>query len=118
MNLSYNNINLSDSHLPNVQMPNSNNSHATKSQQSFISRNKAMTEKTPSKDSLNITMGNLKFKRQNRSNSKSNYLNSSSKENKEYKDIENLNIKIDEKCMSCNGGKGMLTQAFKLACIN
>jgi len=54
-------------------------------------------------------MGNIKFKRQTRS---------VTKQMSRDKDIGNLNIKVDENCLSCSGSNGMLTQAFKLACIN
>lgn len=89
---------------------NNSNNHANRSYQAFINRNKYI-EKTPSKDSLNMTMGHIKFKRQTRSMTKQSAITRD-------KDIGNLNIKVDENCLSCSGNSGMLTQAFKLACIN
>lgn len=62
-----------------------------------------------------MTMGNIKFKRQNRSVSKHN-LNSSMAI--KDRDLGHINIMLDDKCLSCSGNNGIITQAFKLACIN
>lgn len=34
------------------------------------------------------------------------------------KEKENMNIEVDNNCLSCTGNNTMITQAFKLACLN